>query len=88
MKANLLRGVIGLATATSFFYALQTLPQPGLNGRRGYVPRGRGLGGSSLINAMIAIGVSAAPKFIRLTRGQVLAVKSEDYVQSARALGA
>lgn len=37
---------------------------------------------------MIAIGVSAAPKFIRLTRGQVLAVKSEDYVQSARALGA
>ena len=35
------------------------------------------------MNAMIAIGVSAAPKFIRLTRGQVLAVKSEDYVQSA-----
>lgn len=26
VKANLLRGVIGLATATSFFYALQTLP--------------------------------------------------------------
>ena len=44
--------------------------------------------GPSLMNAMIAIGVSAAPKFIRLTRGQVLAVKSEDYVQSARALGA
>ncbi|AWP75425.1 ABC transporter permease [Bordetella bronchiseptica] len=44
--------------------------------------------GPSLTNAMIAIGVSAAPKFIRLTRGQVLAVKNEDYVQSARALGA
>ena len=44
--------------------------------------------GPSLTNAMIAIGVSAAPKFVRLTRGQVLAVKSEDYVQSARALGA
>src|SRR5690606_32096242 len=42
----------------------------------------------SLTNAMIAIGVSAAPKFIRLARGQVLAVKSEDYVQSSRALGA
>jgi peptide/nickel transport system permease protein len=44
--------------------------------------------GPSLINAMIAIGVSAAPKFVRLTRGQVLAVKNEDYVQSSRALGA
>jgi peptide/nickel transport system permease protein/oligopeptide transport system permease protein len=44
--------------------------------------------GPSLINAMIAIGVSAAPRFIRITRGQVLAVKNEDYVQSARALGA
>jgi peptide/nickel transport system permease protein/oligopeptide transport system permease protein len=44
--------------------------------------------GPSLTNAMIAIGVSAAPKFVRLTRGQVLAVKNEDYVQSARALGA
>ena len=32
--------------------------------------------GPSLMNAMIAIGVSAAPKFIRLTRGQVLAVRA------------
>ncbi|RQN34126.1 GMC family oxidoreductase [Paraburkholderia tropica] len=34
-------------------YAYQTVPQPGLNGRRGYQPRGRGFGGSSAINAMI-----------------------------------
>ncbi|HET6805457.1 MAG TPA: GMC family oxidoreductase N-terminal domain-containing protein [Frateuria sp.] len=34
-------------------YAYQTVPQAQLGGRRGYVPRGRGLGGSSLINAMI-----------------------------------
>lgn len=43
--------------------------------------------GPSLTNAMIAIGLSATPIFIRLTRGQVLSVKSEDYVQSAKALG-
>ena len=43
--------------------------------------------GPSLLNAMIAIGVSATPVFIRLTRGQVLAVKNEDYVEAARAIG-
>jgi choline dehydrogenase-like flavoprotein len=30
-----------------------TVPQPGLNGRIGYQPRGKGLGGSSAINAMV-----------------------------------
>ncbi|NYT37486.1 ABC transporter permease [Allopusillimonas soli] len=44
--------------------------------------------GPSLVNAMIAIGLSAAPLFIRLARGQVLAIKNEDYVQSTRSLGA
>jgi choline dehydrogenase-like flavoprotein len=34
-------------------YAYETVPQPGLAGRRGYQPRGRGFGGSSAINAMI-----------------------------------
>ena len=34
-------------------WAYQTVPQPGLGGRRGYQPRGRTLGGSSAINAMI-----------------------------------
>jgi peptide/nickel transport system permease protein len=43
--------------------------------------------GPSLTNAMIAIGISATPIFIRLTRGQVISVKSEDYVDSARAIG-
>jgi len=41
--------------------------------------------GPSLTNAMIAIGVSATPIFIRLTRAQVLAVKVEDYIEAARA---
>jgi peptide/nickel transport system permease protein len=43
--------------------------------------------GPSLTNAMIAIGIAATPIFIRLTRGQVLAVKVEDYVEAARAVG-
>ena len=43
--------------------------------------------GPSLTNAMIAIGVSATPIFVRLTRGQVLSVKVEDYIEAARALG-
>lgn len=43
--------------------------------------------GPSLTNAMIAIGVSATPVFVRLTRGQVLNVKVEDYVEAARAVG-
>jgi len=34
-------------------WAYETVPQPGLGGRRGYQPRGRALGGSSAINAML-----------------------------------
>ncbi|MBA4176202.1 MAG: glucose-methanol-choline oxidoreductase [Leptothrix sp. (in: Bacteria)] len=36
-------------------WAFSTVPQPGLNGRSGYQPRGRGLGGSSSINAMLYV---------------------------------
>lgn len=36
-------------------WAFETEPQPGLNGRRGYQPRGKTLGGSSAINAMLYI---------------------------------
>ena len=40
--------------------------------------------GPSLTNAMIAIGIAQMPIFARLTRGQVLAVKDEDYIEAAR----
>src|SRR5260370_3355934 len=43
--------------------------------------------GPSLTNAMIAIGVSAMPAFIRLTRAQVLNAKVDDYFDAARAVG-
>lgn len=36
-------------------WAFETIPQKGLNGRKGYQPRGKCLGGSSAINAMIYI---------------------------------
>lgn len=44
--------------------------------------------GPSLTNAMIAIGLSAVPIFIRLVRGQVMSVKAEDFVEGARSVGA
>ena len=36
-------------------WAFETVPQPGLKGRKGYQPRGKGLGGSSAINAMLYV---------------------------------
>ena len=36
-------------------WAYETVPQPGLNGRKGYQPRGKALGGSSAINAMLYV---------------------------------
>jgi peptide/nickel transport system permease protein len=43
--------------------------------------------GPSLGNAMIAIGLSAMPIFARLTRGQVIAIRNEEYIEGARAIG-
>jgi peptide/nickel transport system permease protein len=43
--------------------------------------------GPSLGNAMIAIGVTTTPIFVRLTRAQVMTVKVEDYIEAARAVG-
>jgi choline dehydrogenase-like flavoprotein len=46
-------GLAALAKNGQVNWAFQTVPQPGLNGRRGYQPRGKVLGGSSSVNAMI-----------------------------------
>jgi len=44
--------------------------------------------GPKLQNAMIAIGIVQIPVYARLTRAQVLQLKSLDFVMAARALGA
>lgn len=44
--------------------------------------RGPGLG-----NAMIAVGVVFAPRFARLVRGLVLAVREETYIEASRSIG-
>lgn len=48
-------GFASLGAGHEVNWGFETVPQPGLNGRRGYQPRGRTLGGSSSINAMIYI---------------------------------
>jgi choline dehydrogenase-like flavoprotein len=48
-------GVAAIVPTRHVNWALQTIPQPGLNGRRGYQPRGKVLGGSSSINGMVYI---------------------------------
>ncbi len=46
-------GLAVMAQTGQANWAFETVPQAGLNGRRGYQPRGKVLGGSSSINAMI-----------------------------------
>ena len=43
--------------------------------------------GPSLGNAMIAIGVTAAPVFVRVARGATMDAMTNDYVEAARAIG-
>lgn len=44
--------------------------------------------GTGLTNAIFAIGIANIPGFARLTRGQVLSVKEEEYIEVTRSLGA
>lgn len=52
----LIRAPLGFAAALPLginSWGYETVPQPGFNGRRGFQPRGKVLGGSSAINSMI-----------------------------------
>lgn len=44
--------------------------------------------GTSLFNLTVAIGIAAFPQFARMVRSEVLSVRSRDFVEAARALGA
>jgi peptide/nickel transport system permease protein len=44
--------------------------------------------GPSLLNATVAIGIVQTPKLIRITRGEVLSLREENFVQAAIADGA
>lgn len=44
--------------------------------------------GPTLQNAMVAIGIALIPVYARLTRGQVISIKENDYVEAARMVGA
>jgi len=43
--------------------------------------------GQSLQNLIIAVGVQAAPIYLRMTRASVLTVRNQEYVEAARAIG-
>lgn len=50
---NIPSGAVAIVPTKYKNWAYQTTPQPGLNNRIGYQPRGKVLGGSSAINAMV-----------------------------------
>ena len=43
--------------------------------------------GTSLTNAMIAVGIAIVPQFVRITRSSALSTKEMDYVMAARTIG-
>ena len=44
--------------------------------------------GAGMGNVILAIGIASVPGYARMTRGQVLMVKNEDYLKAVKALGA
>ncbi len=44
--------------------------------------------GAGMENVILAIGIASVPGYARMTRGQVLVVKNEEYIKAIKALGA
>ena len=55
LAINVPAGGVAMMTKPKHNWMMETVPQKGLNGRIGYQPRGKCLGGSSAINAMVYI---------------------------------
>ncbi len=43
--------------------------------------------GQSMLNLMIAVGITSIPQFVRITRAAVLTVRNQEYVEASRAIG-
>ena len=43
--------------------------------------------GTSIINLMIAAGISTVPSYARLIRAEILSIKDQEYIEAARAVG-
>ncbi|MBB4064192.1 GMC family oxidoreductase [Gellertiella hungarica] len=55
MRVPMAAAAIVPGHVSSMNWGFETVPQRGLGGRRGYQPRGKGLGGSSSVNAMLYV---------------------------------
>lgn len=43
--------------------------------------------GQSTLNLMLAVGVTSAPTFVRVSRGAVLTVRNQEFIEAARSIG-
>lgn len=44
--------------------------------------------GTSMLNLMIAVGISSIPSYARIVRASVLSIKDQEFIEAARAIGA
>jgi peptide/nickel transport system permease protein len=44
--------------------------------------------GPSLLNLMIAVGISSVPSYARIVRASVLSIRDQEFIEAARAIGA